>query len=785
MNPFIDILKADILSPDQATKLFVPEASPIWEEIQRPINQIVIGPRGAGKTIALKQLDHKLNPPSSHVPFVGTYLQISRICTIFGSVFDHARASQDRSLSVSFMRVFGDYVWLEIVRELIDFLSASGCELSSIDIQTAFGFEAQSIQDAHLHRADLSEQLEQAIQRWSIDPDGISWTPIFNLPESLHRCAAVLRQHVSLLDKDRPCVYLLLDESSPIPLECQAVLNGLLHRGRSYCVKLAIRPFEWATLATTTGRTIELDTDVWPLQVRYPLDEAYLAQMAQVLGRVLASELPDRELSDPIGALTRIFPRDDSFPYSGYTSIARASSANPQNILQICSYIFGAASFKPTTGFPPELQDRVVRAWSQDFEDRNPYLDSRLFCRALLKRAREEPDQALGFRVVEDEENLFSGDYVMPPIGKLIQSGFSGGFLRPYDAERARSLFEVPASFTLSRGLLPNAGLPLDLPDQPLTEIDGAYVRANVRDRPRRPREPERPRELKAFLSTSFSTAIAQQRADIKQHLSRLSVRCEDVEDQIEAQFLFSAIVQKIRASDFVILDATVLRPYTMLEIGICAGVPRKPKDVVCVVNEENARAIRDLPPFVQALPIVSFSYDSGRLDEAAATIVARAQALLGQTSEFSQVAITRASLRPPRRQNSVYVSLPRSSIRGRVIGELRQELEPAGWNVFSEEDGESYCANDLQVSTYCAHLTRIGVVDTTNQQDGDLLQCYRLGLFVGKRAPWRVLHTRHASPQERVSDPFASVPNLPMSRWQTVDDLKRLVLDFLGVPTP
>lgn len=193
MNPFLDILKADVLSADQATQLFVPEASPIWEQIQRPINQIVIGPRGAGKTIALKQLDHKLNPPSDSVSFVGTYLQISRICTIFGSLFDHVRASEDRSLSITFKRIFGDYVWLEITRELIDFLASTGQEMSGADIQTAFGFEADSIDHAHSRRDELSEQIEQTIQTWSINPDGISWTPTFNLPESLHRCATILR----------------------------------------------------------------------------------------------------------------------------------------------------------------------------------------------------------------------------------------------------------------------------------------------------------------------------------------------------------------------------------------------------------------------------------------------------------------------------------------------------------------------------------------------------------------------------------------------------------------
>lgn len=85
-------------------------------------------------------------------------------------------------------------------------------------------------------------------------------------------------------------------------------------------------------------------------------------------------------------------------------------------------------------------------------------------------------------------------------------------------------------------------------------------------------------------------------------------------------------------------------------------------------------------------------------------------------------------------------------------------------------------------MSVYCAHLTRIGVVDTSGGDHGDLLQCYRLGLFVGKRAPWRVLHTRRASPEEQISDPFASVLNLQMNRWQTIDELKRLVVEFVGI---
>ena len=786
MNPFLDILKADVLSPDQATTLFVPEASPIWNEVQRPINQIVIGPRGAGKTMALKQLDHKLNWRADSQAFVGLYLQISRICTIFGSMFDHSRNAVDNALTSTFMRIFADYVWLEIVREIFDFFQSRAdivpSSLASSDVPAAFGFRAHSISDAEIRRSELAERIEQAILAWSTSPDNIPWTPTFNLPQSLDRCANVMRSAVSTLHKDRPSVYLLLDESSPIPIECQAVLNGLLHRGRSYCVKLAIRPFEWATFRTTTGRTIELDTDVWPLQVRHPSEDLYASHMAKVVMRVLRTQDVTHASLSPTTALADIFPTDDAFPYSGFSSIARASSGVPQNILQICSHMFGAATPPPRAGFAPQLQDRVIRAWSKDYEDRNPYTDSRSFCRALLRRIAKGTPPTIGFRVRDDQDDLFSRDYVRPALGQLIQSGFSGGFLRPVHPDTARSLAEVPAEFTISPGLLPVADLPLRLPIEPLTEIDAEFVRDGVRDGPRRRPEPERKREMKAFLSTSFSRAIQQQRSDIKEHLRRVGVECDDVEDRLEAQFLFSAIVRKIRASDFVVLDATVLRPYTMLEIGICAGVPRRPKDVVCVINEDNDQAVRDLPASIQALPILTFSYDSGGLVEFAAKIRSRAEALLAQKSEFSQVAITRASLRPPRRPKSVYVSLPSSSIRARALQEVRGELESVGWHMLTEEDGESYCANDFQISVYCAHLTRIGVVDTTGDDEGDPLQCYRLGLFVGKGSPWRVLHTRRARAQGEVTDPFASVPNLDVNLWNTIDDWKGLVRKFLGV---
>ena len=90
----------------------------------------------------------------------------------------------------------------------------------------------------------------------------------------------------------------------------------------------------------------------------------------------------------------------------------------------------------------------------------------------------------------------------------------------------------------------------------------------------------------------------------------------------------------------------------------------------------------------------------------------------------------------------------------------------------------KSYGANDFQVPIQCAYTSRVGVIDTTGKNGPDLLQCYKLGLFAGKRAPWRVQQVEeqvHARP-----DTFASVPGLEHAAWNTVDDLVGQVESFV-----
>ena len=83
-NPFYDITKADALSPTDVAALFVQDANPIFEDLKSPIHHFVVGTRGSGKTMALRQLDYRTLAKNEEITqFVGAYIHVSRISTIF------------------------------------------------------------------------------------------------------------------------------------------------------------------------------------------------------------------------------------------------------------------------------------------------------------------------------------------------------------------------------------------------------------------------------------------------------------------------------------------------------------------------------------------------------------------------------------------------------------------------------------------------------------------------------------------------------------------------------
>ena len=232
-NPFYDAAKADAHTPHDVASLFVPDASPIWRDLQYPINHLVVGARGTGKTMALRQLDYLTLASGDQKPdFVGVYTHVSRISAIFHALFADRERSPDQSLVRQFQQVFGDYLALEIVRGLCD-LADPDDRLARPDFSAVFrlpgGFDAGDIAN---NCTRLQIQVESSIQSWQIS-GRCAWQPLGDLPTIVARLAKALRHANSWLEPDRPCLYVLLDESSPVPLACQTVLNNLLLRGQA------------------------------------------------------------------------------------------------------------------------------------------------------------------------------------------------------------------------------------------------------------------------------------------------------------------------------------------------------------------------------------------------------------------------------------------------------------------------------------------------------------------------------------------------------------------------
>ena len=144
--------------------LFVPDASPIWDDLQYPINHIVVGARGTGKTMALRQLDYLTLASGGQSPnFVGVYTHVSRISAIFHALFADRAGSVDQPLVRQFQQVFADYLVLEIVRGLCELADADD-RLERPDFSAVFrlpgGFDAGDIAD---DCARLQIQVESSI----------------------------------------------------------------------------------------------------------------------------------------------------------------------------------------------------------------------------------------------------------------------------------------------------------------------------------------------------------------------------------------------------------------------------------------------------------------------------------------------------------------------------------------------------------------------------------------------------------------------------------------------
>lgn len=493
----------------------------------------------------------------------------------------------------------------------------------------------------------------------------------------------------------------------------------------------------------------------------------------------------DESMNTP--SIKRILQHSKEYTYSGFDAVCATSSGNPQNLLQLCSSIFATnAIIKHATRglvYSPKAQDDAIRAWSQEYEDRNPDAISRTFCRALLRKVRQNPidSKTIGFTYTHQEGDLFTEDYMPLEEGEKIRAAFSTGFLRR-SSKRSNSIFEVPSQFHLSRGLLPREEIELSIDISPSLSIDQKFISQNARDNiiTSQRTNSKRSTSYKAFLSTSFAPLLQQQRSDIKHHLQKVNIDCKDLEDTPGDQFLYSSVLKMISWCDFCILDATKLRPYTMVELGLCAG-STNPKGIICIVNDDGMEnPIDNILEPLRKLHILAYDFSPERLQKLAASVYNRADEIIGSPSEFVKVTLTGVPLRSRKRSNTLYVSIaPSKSYKTDLETRLRSALDDIGWSMVTEDDFNTYGTNEIQIAIQAAYMTKIGVIDTTGVNEPNLFQCFKLGLFANKRSPWRLMRVEQVGHSH--ADSLSSIPQFAPTIWDEYDRLVQQVIDFVS----
>lgn len=795
-NPFYGAVKADELSFAQIKRLFVREASPIWEEVQQPVNQIIRGPRGAGKTILLKHLSYLGG--QTEQGHIGIYIQISRIANAFRLLFPQPAQEQRASLELDYQHVFGDYLVLEITKELtkaLRFFKSKGdqpgeCSPSDLEGLLDGQAPAQSMQQAIDYCVHQQTQIERHFRDWELDRS-CTWKNCYEPISALNRIAGAAAIAFKSEEHSTPEIYFLLDESAPIPVRCQEVVNSLLQRGRQFKTKLAVRPYEWQSLNTYTGIRLEAGTDFRRLELIYPeeMTAEYEDKARRILNRLLEIKISEpttlRQGWPRLESLTieDIFPTPGRIPrtYSGFRDICALSSSNPQNLLSICSFLFSLATEEGELaehGTPQVnklFQHQAMIAWSKDQEETIPDSGVLSFLRSVLRMLSRNSDNGVGIslKIRDDAPSLFPSDYLPEDAASVLKPAFALGLLRtqngaplPWD--------EVPSAFSISRSLLPGHEIPLRAAKSPELKLDMAFVRTHTKDQAgSRPASPinRSGRNLTAFLSTSFSEAKAAERIVISDALKAVGVDCQPLEGH---QFVFSAIFKHISDRDFTILNASELRPYTLLELGLSAGL-RKARPVICVFNDEGKiESFSRIPEFLKVLKIINFTLDPRGLVEMAAKVRREAEVLLETPNEFEKVSLTGVTLRPKTAKKSVYISHPDLPIWKSLIPKLRDTLETRGFSLVTD-DTKLYSANCLQLPIFCTSLVRNVIIDTSGPQQPDLLQCYKLGVAIArKRAPLRVEQTGSHHP-----DTFSALP-IKSSEWRDHANLLDLIISHL-----
>jgi len=506
-NPFYRVVKADDIPQNEITELFVPSASTVWSEVEEPVNHIIIGPRGSGKTILMKQLHYRsaLHRYSNMLPpYLGIYIQISRLSNIFRNIFRSVLnvIHRPERMIQRYQEVFADYLCLEILKELScgveSFLNSRHSKLEKsdlMDLSEGAGNFASLVELLTFCRS-TQKAIETQFKNWQVRQD-CDWTPLFNIGSSVGRMVEAAEELCQIRGQVVPRVFILLDESCQIPKESQAVINVLFQRGRPFNTKLAVRPYDWSMLDTMLGVPIEIDVDLRTLFIEYPdeLTPEYAVEMRKIANKVLETRVL-KKMPKPEGwrevdqvDVDYIFPPCNSVAgpeYSGFGDICVVSSGIPQNMLSICCALFSLAnrSGKLAEGDLPQLsadlQSQGIRAWSNDALHGISDLGSRLLCKALLTEAKRK---SISFRTRLGDENMLFQETSLPEeLGNILKPGFATGLFRICDRGTG-DLWEVPRTFSITRTLLPCHGLLIREPNSPELIIEPSFIKQCSRER--------------------------------------------------------------------------------------------------------------------------------------------------------------------------------------------------------------------------------------------------------------------------------------------------------------
>lgn len=733
--------------------MFERTASSIWDQLQSPLNQIVIGPRGAGKTIALKRLDYRCDPSNIDVnQRIGLYVQVSKPANDFRYIFQQHEIRSKQRVQRALQFAFADYIWLEVLQKVGQFVKHVGLEESfSVDhIQRLTGgaFEALTIDDLCRQTDDIKLRILSELNRWSIELK-CDWSAMSSPANSIDRVASVIDEAVPFQDTESRHLYLLFDESAPIPEPCQVVLNSFVKRGRRYCTKLAVRPFEWRTLQTLEGVKREVGTDLHLLFISYPdeLTSAYQGQMRSIVQRLLKVRLNNHESSEgwptsgEIG-VDRLFP--------SFERICGISSGNPENLLAICSNIIAecqdsGTSFSRNNSMPTALEMRGINEWSASYVAQafNPSVNRPLM-RALTRMVLEEKDPSVIVRVqLDGESDLFESSNVSEAVGERLRHMFAVGFINCLPEHR--DIFEIPRTFKLSRGLFPKYNVPWNVPCKmpPIGVTEGFIKQYSTEGFPRSITEQDTV-ELEGGMTIVASPSVSRElesaassfRSD-EMSAPLVVTRLSDSEPFLSP----TRIGKQLSNSDMLLLEVGNFEISDSFLLGVNAS-QSEPTPVVCISTAEGNT---ELPSFTLEV-LDHFPLVQGRAlqkipNQVIEAIVANRSTALRSVDAFHRVYQTNQPIRPPRKTpKTVYVESGKSA-----CDLIRAVLGKKGWKVRTHDDVKSYGLSEVQVAILAAHIVTRAIVDTTNRlPEENLSLAYLMGVFAGIGAKLLVVDPLH-----------------------------------------